>query len=266
MSAAPKPGPPTVATTEATLRSVNIKDMAVSEMAQRDLREPFVDDILADWHPEQVGYLDVSLRDGKYWIVDGQHRHAALTRKFPDGALIMVRVYTGLSEQDEAELFLKLNHKLNVSAMDKFDVSVVAGRAVETDVNRIVKSHNMVVGRNDKPGHLQAVGTLVRIYVDHGPKVLDRTLGVLIPSFGDTNLFAGLLSGMGSVLARYPEIDEERLVSKLSTLRGGMSAVRTRSEVLHKQTGRPKTQCVASVIVDIYNSGKGGKKLPTWFK
>lgn len=266
MSAVPKPGPPTVNTTGAQLRQVNIKDMVVSEVAQRDLREAWVEGILADWNPEQVGYLDLSLRDGVYWIIDGQHRHAALSRKFPDGALIMARVYTGLTEQGEAELFLKLNDALSVSAMDKFDVSVVAGRAVETGVNRIVQSHNMVVGRNDKPGHLQAVGTLVRIYNDHGPKVLDKTLGVLIPSFGDTNLFAGLLSGMASVLARYPEIDEERLVSKLSSLRGGMSAVRTRSEVLHKQTSRPKTQCVASVIVDIYNSGKGGKKLPSWFK
>lgn len=264
----PKPTPVDISTTAAKLEPVNIRAMRVSEIAQRELSEAWVDEILSDWHAEQVGYLDVSFRDGVYWIVDGQHRHAALMRKYPneEGVRVMARVYRGLTETEEAELFLKLNNQLKISAMDKFDKSVVAGRTAEVEVNEIVKAAGMQVAQGTKSGHLQAVGTLVHIYQDHGSVVLKDTLNVLVNSFGDTGIFAGLLRGMSSFLARYPEADQVRLIEKLSSLRGGMNALRTRSELLHKQTGRPKQQCVSAVIVDVYNAGKGGKKLPAWFK
>jgi len=36
--------------------------------------------------------------------------------------------------------------------------------------------------------------------------------------------------------------------------------------VLRNQTGNPKGHCVAAAAVDIYNGGRGGRKLPSWWR
>ena len=68
-----------------------------------------VDRLIAKWDDRLLTPLVVSFRDGKFNVVDGQHRIAAM-RKMADGGNVTVPclIYTGLSYEQEAELYFNL--------------------------------------------------------------------------------------------------------------------------------------------------------------
>jgi len=55
-------------------------------------------------------------------------------------------------------------------------------------------------------------------------------------------------------------------VAKLSKANGGVNGLLNKAEVLRRSTGNQKGQCVAAAAVEVINKGRGGKKLPSWWK
>src|SRR5215471_15915920 len=137
---------------EAVLRWVPIADMRVSPLAQRDLNQSRVNKLAAEFDPEQVGTPTVNLRGGAWYIIDGQHRIDAMRAIGWDDQLIQCWTYEGLTEQEEAEKFLKLNDYLVVRAYAKFVIALTAERPEETDINKIVQSCGLHVSTNRTGG------------------------------------------------------------------------------------------------------------------
>jgi len=240
--------------------------MKVSLLAQRDINQARVDKIAADLDIEQLGTPTVSERGEWFYIVDGQHRVEALRQIGYGDQNVQCWAYAGLTEESEAEMFLKLNNVLAIHAFDKFRIGVHANRGMETDIDRIVRSQDLRVTRDVLPGAVQAVGSLQRIYKRSGPKALARTLRLAADAYGDTGLGRDVLNGLGYVVGRYNgELDDTEMTNRLATTRGGVNGLLTRAEKLRHQTGLSKGECVAAAAVDIYNA-KGGKKLTSWFK
>jgi hypothetical protein len=52
----------------------------------------------------------------------------------------------------------------------------------------------------------------------------------------------------------------------LSSAHGGVKGLLNAAENLRNMTGNPKAHCVAAAAVNIVNRGRGGKKLPDWWK
>lgn len=253
----------------AHLRWVPINAMKVPPHAQRELRQHRVDAICASLDLEQIGAPTVSMRGEWFHILDGQHRVAALKQSGfdGDGYSLQCWTYEGLSDEQEAEVFLKLNDTLTVDAMSKFRIGVSAGRAAETDIDRIVRAQGLIVSRDHMDGSISAVGTLRRIYSRSGGPVLGRTLRIIRDAYGDPGLEAIVIDGIALVCQRYNgQLDDQALVAKLHNARGGVNALLGKAEVLRKQTGNQKAHCVAAAAVEIANGGRGGKKLPDWWK
>lgn len=252
---------------EARLRWVPLDQMKVNPLAQRELNPARVDRLAADFDLEQLGNPTLSHRDGSFWIIDGQHRIEALRALGFDGEKLHCWVYEGLSEQDEAERFLKLNDVLAVAALPKFRAAITAGRPIESDIDRVVRGAGLVVSKDAIPGAIGAVGTLTRIYKRSDAKTLGRTLRIVRDAYGDPGLDAPVLDGIGLLCQRYNgDLDDEAAVLKLAAAHGGVNALLGKAEVLRRQTGNAKGHCVAAAAVEIINAGKGGKKLPSWWK
>jgi hypothetical protein len=268
--AAVKPTPadmPKRITRAATLRWVPIAEMRVSPLAQRELRQARVDRIVASFDLEQIGTPTVSHRGEHYYVIDGQHRIEALRQLSWGDQSLQCWTYTGLSEEDEAERFLKLNDTLAVDAYSKFKVSVQAGRGDESDIDRIVRAARLRVTLDKQPGAIRAVGTLKRIYSRSGPATLAQTLRICRDAYGDHGMEAAVLDGIGLLCQRYEgQLDEIRTMEKLAGAHGGVNGLLGKAENMRRQTGNPRGQCVAAAAVEIYNSGKGGRKLPSWWK
>lgn len=255
---------------EARLRWVSLSKTRVSPVAQRSLNQARVDRLVAEFDPEQFGTPTVSERDRHFYIIDGQHRIEAYKSWLGDGwesQQIHCWTYVGLSEEEEADKFDRLNDVLNVHAFDKFKVRVTAGREMETDIDRVVRANGLVVSRDALPGAISAVGTLRRVYARSDAATLGRTLRIIRDAYGDPGLEAPVIDGIGLLCARFNgDLPEEVAVEKLAKVNGGVNGLLGKAELLRRQTGNYKSHCVAAAAVDIINAGKGGKKLPSWWK
>ena len=83
--------------------------LRIPQKYQRHYSEKRVLDIAEHWDDKQMRPLCVSLRpDGYYYIFDGQHTREAW-ELVKGNEPIECRVYTGLDEKSEADLFAKMN-------------------------------------------------------------------------------------------------------------------------------------------------------------
>jgi hypothetical protein len=251
----------------ARLKWIPIEKMRVSPMAQRELNQARVDHLAANFDPEQIGHPVVSFRDGHFWIIDGQHRVETMKAVGWGDQSVQCEVYEGLSETDEAELFLLRNDTLTVNAFDKFTVGVNAGRDTESDINRIVLANGLVVSRDRIPGAIAAVGTLRRVYRRSDGAILARALRIIRDAYGDPGLEAPVIDGIGHLCQRYNgDLKDDDAIARLAKAHGGVNGLLGKAEQIRRQTGNAKAHCVAAAAVEIINGGRGGKKLPSWWK
>ena len=254
---------------QSRLEWVATSQMHVSPTAQREFREnhPVLS---AEFNPEAMGFVVVNKRDDRYWIVDGQHRVEAFRRWVgSDDQQIQCEVYHDLSESEEAELFLTKDERKAIRPFDKFRIGVHAGRELESDVDRVVSSQGLRVSTDSNENSIAAVTALRTVYKSAGAVGLGKTLRVLRDGFeGDGGKFASeLIRGVGLVCQRYNgQVPEDVLVEKLAGVRGGSPALVRKANIIKAKTGRPKADCIAAAVVETYNSGRGGKKIPGWFE
>lgn len=264
-----KPNEPGRTPRASNLRWVPIADMKVSPKAQREFKVGHAADYAADFDLEALGFPVLSHRDGNYYIVDGQHRIAALKMIGWGDQQIQCEVYEGLSEADEAGLFLRRDSRRAIQAFDKFRIGVVAEREAETEIDRVVRAQGLRVSQDGDPRSIGAVGALLKVHRNSGSVVLGRDLRLLRDGFPDDELAfrRELIEGAGLVCSRYNgDLDDEALKRKLAALRGGASTVLVKAARLRESIGETLPQCVAAVVVDVANAGRGGKKLPSWWK
>jgi hypothetical protein len=251
----------------ARLKWVPLNHMKVNPLAQREINQARVDHLAASFDLEQIGTPVVNWRDGSWWIIDGQHRIEALRACGFTDEKVQCWAYEGLTSEQEAEVFLKQNDTLTVNALARFRSGVHAGRVVESDIDRVVRSLGLVVSADKIPGAIGAVGTLTRVYTRSGPAVLARSLAIIRDAYGDPGLEAAVIDGIGHMCARYNgDLDIPVAVEKLSKAHGGVNGLLNKTEQLRRLTGNPKGHCVAAAAVEIVNAGRGGKKLPSWWK
>jgi len=252
---------------DARLKWIAVADMRVSPMAQREINQAKVDRIAAEFDPEEIGTPTVNHREGHWYVIDGQHRIEALRQMGWGDQQVQCWTYEGMTEQQEAEKFLRLNDTLAVDRYARFKVGVTAGREDQCEIDRVVRSQKLVVSRDALPGAVRAVGTLERVYKRSDSVVLGRTLRIIRDAYGDPGLEAAVIDGIGHLCARYNgELDENVAVTKLSKAHGGVNGLLGKAEMIRRQTGNAKGLCVAAAAVEIINGGKGGKKLPGWWK
>lgn len=252
---------------EARLQWVPIGLMVVSPVAQREITPSRVDKMAANFDLEKIGTPTVNHRDGKWYIVDGQHRVEALRQIGWGDQQIQCWTYEGLTEEEEAETYLSLNDVLPQKAFDKFRISITAGRAVQCDIDRIVRSQDLVVSRDKTDNSVSCVGTLERIYHRDGPKVLRRALRIAFDAFGSSGLEVAVLDGIGLLCGRYNgDLEDQLATAKLGRVQRGADGLLQKAELVRRSTGLTKSQSVAAAAVEVINAGRGGKKLPSWFR
>lgn len=257
---------------EARLRWVPLIDMQVNRLAQRELNQTRVEKIAAEMELEQLGNPTVNRRDESFYIIDGQHRVEAYKLWNGEGSWegqsLQCWTYEGLSEKEEAEMFLRLNDVLVVATFEKFRVGVRAGRVEESDIDRIVRAQRLRISRERGNGSIRAVGTLQKVH-RLGAGTLARTLRLVRDAYGDAGLEAAVIEGFGLLCHRYNgELDDDAAVRKLSAANGGINGLLNAAEKLRLQTGNPRAHCVAAAAVDIYNRAPrdGRKRLQSWWR
>lgn len=252
----------------ARLAWVPIVKMKVNPVCQREVRPHWVEKIAGSFDPEQFGTPTVNLRDGWFYILDGQHRIEAFKRWVGEWTAQSIQCwqYVGMNEAQEAETFLRLQETVQVSAFDKFRVGLQARRSEETNMDAIARLKGFRFAQTKDDRTIGSVNTARKAF-RRGEGVFARTLNIIGEAFPGYPVDAKVLDGTSLVCARYNgDLKDNVAIERLGGIRGGQDGLLARAATLKKQTGASMAHCVAAAIVDTINKGHGGKKMPSWWK
>ena len=199
--------------------------LLVDATYQRSLNKERVKRIVKDFNPRQFGYLKVSSRDGKYYVIDGQHRLAAA--KILGYTSLPCNVCEGLSQQTEADDFrVQQDNMSRIHTRDQFKAAVTANDEESVKIAKIVAEYGYTLqgfGINVKsPDCISSIGTLRRIARGSadGFKILDLTLYLMRMTWDGQNKAAHgfVLGGTAAFVKRFVGNDfcYENFVKQLS--------------------------------------------------
>lgn len=242
--------------------------------AQRSFDTKWASSIAAHFDPGQLGYPLVALipnRGGRerFWIIDGQHRIAAVKEALGKEQLVECEVLRDITLERAAELFRGRNHTRNVRPVDKFIAGVTAKDPECVAINDTVTSLGLrIVPANTEKGQISAVTALTKVHrLDPENGLLKQTLGMALGAWGrDPDSFNGeVIHGLGLVLHRYNgELETSVLEKRLAACPGGSLGVLGRGREARKVFANTLSTGIAFAIVRLYNTRRRGKALPEW--
>lgn len=145
-----------------------LKRLVIDPSYQRDLVPWLIKSILSNFDPRAIGVFIVSQRDGVYRLLDGQQRAEVLRQKKYLDARVPCLVHFGLSQEEENELFVKLNFNAHLTALRHFNNAVQRGQDPQYAIRTLCDELGWRIGETDyakaAPGMLVCVGTLVSCY------------------------------------------------------------------------------------------------------
>ena len=249
-------------------QNLPLGQLVPSPIAQRRFISSWAAELANHFDLDDMGRISVNNREDVFYIIDGQHRAAALKIiGFKEVDLIPCEVYKGLSEEEEAELFLRLNHSKNVGAYDTFDKAVKARRMPEIHIDHVVRSQGLSIGRVRGNGAISAVVSLKKTWDRLGAIKLGMLLRIIRDAYGPAGFEGPVIEGLGLCLHRYDGmIEEEAMTERLANASGALNGLLQPATKAYFALGQPKVQCIAAQAAIIYNHGqKTGKKLAAWW-
>jgi hypothetical protein len=181
-------------------RRLPVDSLSIDPRYQREIDENHVKKLIKEFDEAALGVLEVSERpDGSHVIFDGQHRWLVLKGvDYPDAPCL---VHTGLSPEQEAELFRKQDRRKPVSPVAKFRARLFAGDPIAKGMAEVAAAARYQIGTG--PGSIQAVVAAERAYRRDN---LAQTLKVIDVWRGDPGSLDGpLMDGLSRFLDLYKE-------------------------------------------------------------
>lgn len=163
------------------LENLPARELLVDKDYQRIVNNRRVEWIVVHFDRDVFGVLYANRRDsGHIYIIDGQHRWESVRRMHRDDWLIPTFVVDGLSKEDEARVFWKINqYRLHPGALDTFRARIQAGEQIAIAIQQLAWDtgiHLMAYPSSMGPTDVMAYGTLERIY---NMGILPEVIGII---------------------------------------------------------------------------------------
>lgn len=256
---------------------LRLDELHIDPEAQRDLRKGWVTRLTNEFDPDRVGMVVVNRRaDGRWYIIDGQHRVEAMRQMGWGDQRIPCECFVGLTQRQEAALFLHRNDRIAVRTFDKFRVRITSGDPVARGVEAILSHFNLQLGQyRSGENAVSAVNALEKVYRGagiasqaEGQNALHLTLATIINAWGreSRNFDAQIVAGLGLFYLRYTIRKTDHLVQKLASMPGGVAGVIGQAKTLRDAYGGSLSKAVAGFVARRYNHGlRKSDKLQDWW-
>lgn len=216
------------------------------------------------WSLGDVGALTVSIRDGKAYVIDGQHRVRAAIELGLGDTKVLCHVYRSLTLEEEARKFLALNDARTVSPIDRYRVGLTALDPICVGVRDTLAAHGLEIISGSRDGGVRCIAKALALY-ERDPDLLDSVCRVIVEAWG-TRAAAFeqvVFAAMGTVLGRYNgDLDRGTLSKKLANYRGGPAALAGDARGLADYRPISVTRAAAEIMVETYNRGRRNGSLP----
>jgi len=254
------------------LHELAVGDLGVDPQAQRDYKDKDAQKIADNYDPEKLGVFKVSRRTtegGQFiadFVIDGQHRRGALRKLGRGHEKVPCLVYTGLTLEEEALIFLSDNaDNRTPTPIDIYRLSLVAQEPTLCAIQGVLQAHGLSVENHQGAHSVSAVGALRWLFDKGGSDLLDRTLTLVEAAWGQGNRDArdgNLLKGVGKVLADTTgaRLDLVSLADKLSK-EGKPGALIGTARTHRLATKNSQWLQIALVIVGVYNKNRSSGRI-----
>lgn len=227
---------------------VPLDKLVIDPRYQRDIIPNHLKKIDAEFEEAQLGVLEVSKRsEDEFAVFDGQHRLAVLEKRDWEKAACIV--HTGLTPEEEADLFRKLqDNRKPLTPLDKYKSRLFHGDPIAKGIQVIVDELGWKIGTG--PGRLQSIVVAERVYRRGN---LYNTLKLMGIWAGDAKLVEGsLIDGVSRFLDLFPEADMVRVRSRWSEV--SPTVIIRRSAEFMASAHSSKAYGVLEVLRDYYTS------------
>ena len=231
---------------------LNLKDLGVAPY-QKELNIARVEKIVKKFDINRMRPIDVSYRDGEYFIFDGQHRASAYT--IMGYTQIPAIVHYGLTYEDEAYLFARQQEEVgSVNSSHKW---TALREAKDPEVMEIIKLCRefgfTVLEKNNKGNNIKCVKSLKDFYREFGPEKLRTILKCIAEAWNymEHSVDVPILGGIARLVRTYPDrFDYNRLTKVLSDTTPKL-ILRDMEDKHHAARGESRR--AAYQIADLYN-------------
>lgn len=246
---------------------VRVSKLVIDPEPQRAMNNDIAERIGNEWDWNRAEAITVvSIGDGNFRVIEGQHRTRALQRIDPTASMWCVVLpddQRGITYEAKLGREIATGRK-PYTPLAKWVSCVASGESHELAAAKVLAEHGLRVGQSQSSHTIAAVGAMAKII--HGPKntpvtgatLLNRTLTIILgtwpdhdPSSSTTRFDGRLIEAIGLIVTRNPDVDTKRMISKLSTKR----AMRWIEDVLNGTTGKSVRDLVAGSMLMSYNTG-----------
>ncbi len=255
----------------AVLRMLSTSKLTSGLPYQRPIDERNVEKLIREWNNAVLDPLVVSFRDGRFYLVDGQHWVSAM-RKMNGGndLLVMCKIHTGLTYEEEAGLCYQLDQsKTRLTLAQATRALKESGKNAEVqDIHRLIEQNGFtwIHGKKcAKPHEIVATQTVIAAYRLLGGADFSRMLGLLNSVWhGDPYSLSGaFIAGMALFLKTYgAELKDHVFIRRLT----GVSPDDIIQDGKQDFTTNKRTLRYARAILNKYNSMHSGRGLEYKFK
>lgn len=142
-----------------TLMTINKHDLRTNPEYQRQLLLSKVREMASSWSWLACSAITVGLRNGVWWVIDGQHRVAAALRRSDITELPCV-VFEVEDVRDEAKGFLDINSlRKSMTSVDRLRAKAVAGDEAAKQFAQLCERLGLTITPNgNSPGSIKSAG------------------------------------------------------------------------------------------------------------
>jgi hypothetical protein len=243
-----------------------VTELKCAHTYNRPIRKNHVKEIVNNYNPNLMLPLVVSKREDGYYIIDGQHRCAAL--QILGVQMVFCLIHFDLTEQEEADLFKRLDSgSKKLRPVERFNAAVLSSDETACDILRIITESGLTAPNNGakSTGKVVAITELLRIYDDIGPVKLARALTLLQQTWNGNkySLSKQIISGMAHFVKLYDDdfVDQD-FIKKLHPV-DPVGLIQTGKSNKLFSAGSSAPYAIAIWLA--YNSNRRTKKLPNKF-
>lgn len=238
---------------------VPIEKLLVDLEYQRSLNYGRAKKIAKEFNPVGVGAILVHKRsDGIYFVLDGQHRIAAM--KILGFTKVGCDVYEGMTAQEEAQAFEFYQAGKPQNRLQRFKSSIAGGNEMSITIKNIVARLGHQIDMESTGNGIKSYATIEKIYKESGANGLVAVLTLINKIFpGEKNAVCkNMMQGMYLFLrAHHGAFDEKTLIRKLKS--ASVSGVLSQARMLASANRCPEYKGVKMAITNIYDHGRQEK-------
>lgn len=252
-------------TTRTSIETHPVSTYVRDDRVNRLLSPARVAKLRANLDVDDIGVFIVSQRpNGDLVILDGGHRATALIEEGLENHPVPATVYHGLTEEEEAQKFLRYNDRLAVDIVERFRLEVVAGNIESIQIDKAIRGVGFSPQKNSSSDKaLQCIGAVQAVYrggTNNGREAhlsaVKDTLEVIKQSWGTSKTASKeTVRGIGGLFLNNPDLDKERLINGLAALRGGPNAIKARASYHIREGGQSARHGAELAVAEIYNKG-----------